>query len=671
MYLSNITIENFRCFGEGPNRFELSLKSGLTALVGENDVGKTAVVDALRFILGTTDQEWYRLDDSDFQGENTSLGIKIVCRFEGLSESDQRSFLEYLTYKKEKPGDPLLLINWTAKDVGDSRRGKQYRRIEVHSGKDGAGPALSPEARELLRATYLRPLRDAEQALSAGRGSRLSQILHNTTNIQKGDAFDPEIDIASINPKTLNVLGIGDLANALIEKQEGVVETRTKIDEHLGSLSLHGKSLNSDIKVSGAIASDKVRLQQLLEKLDLELGGSGKVGLGSNNLLFIACELLLLAEETEGLKLLLIEEPEAHLHTQRQLRMMRFLEKQAEENQIQILVTTHSPNLASAIRLSNLVTIQSGKAFSLAEGKTNLQRSDYRFLERFLDVTKANLFFARGVMIVEGDAENILLPTVAKIMQRDFTEHGVSIVNVGGVGLRRYARIFQREDTSTEGELDIPVACVTDMDVMPNCAPVILHKIEEGAPWPPTGKRRWRAKKDFSDSDLSALRDGKRQKASGQCVKTFVSDEWTLEYDLALGSKDDKGEFHAELAEDVYIAACLAENDDAINSETLKLEDVSAQAKTDFASLKSATVINGGCSIQEVLAAHVYSRYAAKSIKAIAAQYLAEILWIKYEKGHLTSNSLRRSLPRYVVEAIDYVTRAPEETNVANKPPNE
>jgi putative ATP-dependent endonuclease of the OLD family len=240
MHLSNITIENFRCFREGPNRFELSLKPGLTALVGENDVGKTAVVDALRFILGTTDQEWYRLDDGDFHGESTSLGIKIICRFEGLSESDQRSFLEYLTYKKEKPGDPFLLINWTAKDVGDLRRGKQYRRIEVHSGNDGAGPALSAEARELLRATYLRPLRDAEQALSAGRGSRLSQILHNTTNIQKGDAFDPEIEIASIDPKALNVLGIGDLANALIEKQEGVVETRTKIDEHLGNLSLHG-----------------------------------------------------------------------------------------------------------------------------------------------------------------------------------------------------------------------------------------------------------------------------------------------------------------------------------------------------------------------------------------------------------------------------------------------
>jgi putative ATP-dependent endonuclease of OLD family len=66
MYLSSITIENFRCFGEGSKRLELSLSPGLTALVGENDSGKTAVIDALRFVLGTTDQEWYRLEDTDF-----------------------------------------------------------------------------------------------------------------------------------------------------------------------------------------------------------------------------------------------------------------------------------------------------------------------------------------------------------------------------------------------------------------------------------------------------------------------------------------------------------------------------------------------------------------------------------------------------------------------------
>ena len=80
MHISKLTIENFRCFGEGSNRLEIPLRSGLTALVGENDAGKTAVIDALRFALGTTDQDWFRLEDSDFRlAENAKKFKEIIA----------------------------------------------------------------------------------------------------------------------------------------------------------------------------------------------------------------------------------------------------------------------------------------------------------------------------------------------------------------------------------------------------------------------------------------------------------------------------------------------------------------------------------------------------------------------------------------------------------------
>ena len=127
------------------------------------------------------------------------------------------------------------------------------------------------------------------------------------------------------------------------------------------------------------------------------------------------------------------------MHPQRQLRLMQFLQERVDKTRadgqsIQIIVTTHSPNLASVIKLDNLVLLDDRKAFPLHSGATRLETSDYRFLERFLDVTKANLFFARGVMIVEGDGEGILVPTLARLIGRDFTEHGVSVVSVGGIG---------------------------------------------------------------------------------------------------------------------------------------------------------------------------------------------------------------------------------------------
>lgn len=655
MYLSMITIENFRCFGEKISRFEVPLERGLTALVGENEAGKTAVIDALRFVLGTTDQERLWLEDTDFHGEGISLEIRIVCLFEGLSERDKRAFVEYLSYGETAGDEPVFYIHWTAKDTGEVWRGRTYRRVEVRSGKDGDGPSLAPEVRELLRATYLRPLRDAEQALSAGRGSRLSQVLRHMAQVKTGDDFDPKVDNPDL--KALSVLGIGDLANYLLGEQQGIVDARKKIAEHLAELSLTGDGTNTSIKVGGTQASDDIRLRQLLEKLELILDGTGNLGLGSNNLLFMACELLLLAEEDDGVKLLLIEEPEVHLHAQRQLQVIKFLQKQAKEQEIQVIVTTHSPNLASAIELNNMVMIRNGHACSMAEGETELEASDYRFLKRFLDVTKANLFFARGVMIVEGGAENILLPALASLLELDFTKHGVSIVNVGGVGLRRYARIFQRRNVDKDGLLDIPVSCVADMDVMPDCAPAIIGRVREGEEWPAANKRRWRAKSDIGDA-LTTHRQKIIARASGQYVKTFVADEWTLEYDLALGPSDEHGHFHDGFAEDVYVAACLADNDDAINALGKTVADVEAEAIKQFGRMKEAAVSAGsteGCTSEEVLASHVYARFAKDGVsKAVAAQYLAERL---SSKGELTPNQWRDRLPKYITEAIAYVTR--------------
>jgi len=655
MYLSEIRIENFRLFGEHNEQcLELSLKQGLTALVGENDRGKSAIIDALRFALGTTDQERLWLDDSDFNARAQDRDIRVMCKFQGLTSSDQRAFLEYLTYGNDQDGEPVLYLHWTAKETGKVLRGRPYRQYETRSGANGDGPEFAPNARELLRATYLRPLRDAEQALSAGRGSRLAQVLHQSKLVTEGADFSPD-DPISIKDHEYSVHTIAEIADSLLSEQKGVKQTTQDIDDRLKHLVLHGDSVKSTIKISGTNAPENRRIRQMLEKLDLSLHGAGRLGLGSNNLLFMACELLLLAQEDDGVKLLLIEEPEAHLHAQRQLRAMKFLQQQAKEQGVQVIVTTHSPNLASVIDLQNIVMIHDGRAYSMDEDKTELSRSDYRFLQRFLDVTKANLFFARAVVIVEGDAENILLPALARLIGRDFTDHGVSVVNVGGVGLRRYARIFQRKgvmDEQNNQQLAIPIACLTDLDVMPDCAPGILGLDREKP------HRRWRTKCDFTENNgLTDYCKKIIKRASGQRVKTFVSDEWTLEYNLALGPADDSGQYANGLAEDVFAAACLAENDDAINAGTQHIETVSTDARQEFNNLRSSASETEGSSAAEVLATQVYAKFANDRVsKSIAAQYLAEVLHTKYGDN---PKALRPLLPKYIVEAIEYVTARP------------
>ena len=160
----------------------------------------------------------------------------------------------------------------------------------------------------------------------------------------------------------------------------------------------------------------------------------------------MAAELLLLNETEVGPKIALIEEIEAHIHPQAQLRVIKHFEKDVEDTNIQYIFTSHSPILAASVSLENIIFIYDSKAFPMKKGHTRLSNEDYDFLERFLDATKANLFFARGVIFVEGDAENLLLPAIAEVINRPLYKYGVSIINVGSLAFKRYSSIFIRNN---------------------------------------------------------------------------------------------------------------------------------------------------------------------------------------------------------------------------------
>jgi putative ATP-dependent endonuclease of OLD family len=260
-----------------------------------------------------------------------------------------------------------------------------------------------------------------------------------------------------------------------------------------------------------------------------------------------------------------------------------------------------------------------------------------------LDVTKANLFFARGVIVVEGPAEDILLPTLANLLGRNLEKYGVSLIDVKGTGLGRFARIFQRADPAADGEIGIPVSCITDMDVMPDCAPWIVGILEHGKPFPELAgtKRKWRAKRDFPGTSLADRRTTIEARAKGQKVETFVANEWTLEYDLAFFG----------LGEFVWIAAHLADKDNALLTTPEKRDEEITAAKAEYVALAGA-----GKPVEE-LASEVYARFMRDGVsKAITAQHLASLLSEAFHAGQLTSGKLRQSLPKYLIDAIEHVT---------------
>lgn len=452
MYLSTLKLWNFRKYGTGVDDtpgLEMHFQNGVNVLIGENDSGKTAIVDAIRYVLRTKSGETIYFDEKDFHmaGSIRSKSLRIECWFEGITDVEAAPFLEWMGLKKDKDGTHYCLrLTLTATILDD---GRIYPVVKAGMGNDGT--PMDGKARNLLRVVYLKPLRDALQDMTHGYKSRIAQILqaHSVFGNSKRDSEGKHKLETLYNQLKKEIDEYFDQNKA----QDGKVITENINDILVKNFLMAGEQRKASLSLTGS------ELIDILRQLDLVLE-CNKSGLGSLNLLCVAAELLLFLEEKRGLKLTLVEELEAHLHPQYQLRMLDYIHSQ--EGFGQFILTTHSITLAANIPLENLIILKENKVFPMGKEYTECEEGDYNFLHRFLDATKANLFFARGVIMVEGDAENLLLPAVAKVLERPLHKYGVSIVNVGSTAYKRYARIFQRKDNQQMG---IPVAIVTDLDV--------------------------------------------------------------------------------------------------------------------------------------------------------------------------------------------------------------
>lgn len=433
MYLSELKLWNFRKYGIAVGAdietvapaLSVNFHDGVNVLIGENDSGKTAIIDAIRYVLHTKSGEPIRIDEKDFykpQNGNRWRQFKIVCVFDGLSSEDTGLFLEWCGVKDIENGKKTFTLHVTlAAQMLDD--GRIIPRL--YAGMGGEGNVMPYEARGYLNVVYLKPLRDALQDMTHGYKSRLAQIL------QAHPAFKSNLDKEGKHQLEKDYNNLKSAVDGFFEAKgngDGSDITKvlnTTIKDHF---LLKNDSKEAVIQLTGSELGD------ILRQLDLVMEDN-KSGLGSLNLLCMAAELLLFSEHMKGLKLTLIEELEAHLHPQLQLRLIDYLSSEGKYGQF--ILTTHSITLGATIPLKKMIVLKDDQAFSMDEKSTRCTENDYRFLERFLDATKANLFFAKGLILVEGDAENIMIPTIARILGKDLHQYGVSIVNVGSTAYKR------------------------------------------------------------------------------------------------------------------------------------------------------------------------------------------------------------------------------------------
>ncbi len=484
MHISRIRIRNFRNF----RRSAFLLQEGVNALIGENGSGKTNAFYAVRLLLDDSlTRRALRLRESDFNRANgdwkghwiaisvdfenldTSEGCQVIRHNVGHMDEENRG--TYTFFFRPKIEVRKALYTLCREQAGADRIRRQLSEIEIDQYEHaftGRGVADF-----LDDSVYARVVGDfdalqfpnPDEISDADVGVTMLQPLHHEVSCTFVKALRDVVgELRSYRDSPLLNLLRGTEQHIEVEDAERIISTVKELNRDISSLSevrqiaqgvqdtlydTVGHTYSPNIDVYSGLPEE---IDNLFQRLTLKVsdpsdagyqGDLSELSLGGANLIYLSLKLLeyeLKASSDRAAHFLLIEEPEAHIHT----HIQKTLFDNYQDTKTQVVVSTHSTHISAASRISRVnILATEGQEAHVYHPSANLSPEQCRRVERYLDAVRSTLLFAKAVMLVEGDAELVLIPAlVKKVFGVSLDELGISLINMSSTVFANIAIIF-------------------------------------------------------------------------------------------------------------------------------------------------------------------------------------------------------------------------------------